>query len=128
MVIAIVAIGWFSLIPNLDLAQRDKEQGRDALEQLNELMAEARDAALAEDYPQLLRFHARTNVISWRKENNLILPWPITRVEVNGQEMTGPIVPFLIMRGGVSDSVRLVAHSELVFATNPLEAVFVQEE
>lgn len=122
IVLVIVGMGWFTLMPNLDLAGDDEA---DALSQVNSLVYRARTAAVADDTRQSLSIDFEEGAVFWgevRKE----LPAPVSSGHFNEQPLGGEGVEFFIYPEGFCDEVRLVLDNGMTLILDVLSARFVE--
>ncbi len=125
VVLAIIGVGWFTLVPNLDMV-RQEDQPMGPTDELNGFMGNVRKVALTEDQPQEIKVVYERNGLSWEKEFYR-LPLPLAGATVNG-EYLGEETSFFIYRSGVMDKVRLQFAGSVAMIGVPLECVFVYEE
>lgn len=122
IVLVIVGMGWFTLIPNLDLAG---DRSDDSLSQINSLIYEARTEAVVTDSPQYLFIDFKNGLVKW-EEQEVALPAEVTSGHFNEEPVGEDGVEFTIYPEGFCDEVRLVLSDGLALVLDPLSARFVE--
>lgn len=120
IVLLIVGMGWFSLMPNLDLAG-NKDEDRVSL--VNALVYEARNKAVETDSRQFVHINFEDGMVSWNEEEES-LPDTVSSGHFNEEPIAGDGVDFVIYPEGFSDEVRLVLTNGLTLVLDPLSVRF----
>lgn len=124
VVISIIGLGWFALLPNLDLADTNRA---DPLTQLNVFLDAARDKAMAMDQAQTLVLTVGKDLITWGEEE-FVLPSTLSHCEINGQIPSGLRYGFRIYPDGHMDQVSLELGAGQKLVGEPLKAAFRVED
>lgn len=120
IVLFIVGMGWFTLMPNLDLAGNNEE---DKVSLVNALIYEARTKAVETDTRQLVFINFEKGLVSWNGEETE-LPDTVTSGHFNEEPIGGEGVDFTIYPEGFSDEVRLVLSNGMALILDPLSVRF----
>jgi prepilin-type N-terminal cleavage/methylation domain-containing protein len=121
VVIVIFGLGWFAVLPNLDLA--GGRSGRGELEQVNVLLGRARTSALELGQTQLVTSTLGEETLAWNDEQ-ADLPSGISRATVNGLSPATPVFSCRFYPSGVSDALRLVLLDGTVLECRSLSGRF----
>lgn len=112
----IIGLGWFALLPRLDLAgQEDK----DKISSINALLDHAAEKASATHTFQKIILIPGQNYIQWEK-HALELPSILSRGEVNGIEITGVQSAFAVYPAGHMDELNLFLANGQQLRSRPL--------
>ncbi|WP_031482609.1 type II secretion system protein [Maridesulfovibrio frigidus] len=122
IVLIIVGMGWFTLMPNLDLAGDGEE---DALVQVNSFVYKARNRAVDTDSKQTLYIDFEEGFLQWGEEK-VSLPGKVLSGHLNEEPLDGEGVDFSIYPEGFSDEVRLVLEGGVTFSLDPLSVRFLE--
>ncbi|SMF34302.1 pilus assembly FimT family protein [Desulfovibrio gilichinskyi] len=122
IVLIIVGIGWFTLMPNLNLAG-SKE--KDSLNLVNAFIYKARSEAVETDSKQTLYIDFEKGLVKW-KDGEIALPGRIVSGHLNEEPLGGDGVDFSIYPEGFSDEVRLVFADGVTLSLDPLSVRFVE--
>ncbi len=122
IVLIIVGIGWFTLMPNLNLAG-NKE--KDSLNLVNAFIYKARSEAVETDSKQTLYIDFEKGLVKW-KGDEIALPGRVVSGHLNEEPLGGEGVNFAIYPEGFSDEVRLVFADGVTLALDPLSVRFVE--
>ncbi|WP_027720799.1 pilus assembly FimT family protein [Maridesulfovibrio zosterae] len=120
IVLVIVGIGWFTLMPNLDLAGNKEENH---INLVNALIYEARAEAVETDSRQYVFINFEDGFIQWGEEK-VSLPSSVSSGHFNEEPMSGDGMDFTIYPEGFSDEVRLVLSDGLTLMLDPLSVKF----
>ncbi|NDV27138.1 Tfp pilus assembly protein FimT/FimU [Desulfovibrio sp. JC010] len=120
IVLFIVGMGWFTLMPNLDLAG---DRGDDSLNQVNALIYEARTEAVTNDIRQYVYIDFENGLVKWNGEE-VSLPSAVSSGHFNEYPADEGGVEFTIYPAGFSDEVRLVLSDGLTVVLDPLAVRF----
>ncbi|CCO23257.1 prepilin-type N-terminal cleavage/methylation domain-containing protein [Maridesulfovibrio hydrothermalis] len=120
IVLVIVGMGWFTLVPNLDLAG-DKEA--DDISLVNALIYEGRAVAVSTDTRQTIYIGFEKGVVEWGDEV-ATLPASVSSGHYNEEPIDGDGVNFAIYPEGFSDEVRLVLSDGMTLVLDPLSVRF----
>ncbi len=120
IVLLIVGMGWFTLMPNLDLAG---DKGDDEVSLVNALIYEARGEAVDTDTRQIIEIDFENGIIRWGEEE-ASLPGSVSSGHFNEEPIDGEGVEFTIYPEGFSDEVRLVLANGLTLMLDPLSVRF----
>ncbi|MGE4298408.1 MAG: type II secretion system protein [Desulfovibrionaceae bacterium] len=104
IVLFIIGIGWFSLLPSLDVSRGAPED--EAAKELNAFLDTVRNVAVTEYKTQKLSIKVGGSFILWGKES-FSLPAAAARCVVNDLPPEGLDFSFRIYRDGIMDKVRL---------------------
>ncbi len=119
VVLLIFALGWFTLLPALSPSQ-DQEDGRE-LKEANELLLQARQAAMSKGVIQHLAVTRDKGVIQWG-EQSAQLPSSVSNWRVNGRTLLLSKTRFKIYPSGAMDELRLNLANGAVATSSPLLA------
>ncbi|MBI9112665.1 Tfp pilus assembly protein FimT/FimU [Maridesulfovibrio ferrireducens] len=122
IVLIIVGIGWFTLMPNLDLAGNGEE---DTLNLVNAFVYKARTDAVETDSRQTLYIDFENGILRW-KEEETALPGKVVSGHLNEEPLGGEGVDFSIYPEGFSDEVRLVFTDGVTLVLDPLSVRFLE--
>ncbi|OEU70961.1 MAG: prepilin-type N-terminal cleavage/methylation domain-containing protein [Desulfovibrio sp. S3730MH75] len=122
IVLVIVGMGWFTLMPNLDLAGDGDE---DALSQVNSFVYKARNIAVDTDSKQILYINFEEGFVQWG-EDQVSLPDKVLSGHLNEDPLDDEGVDFSIYPEGFSDEVRLVLEGGLTLILDPLSVRFLE--
>ncbi|WP_320171804.1 prepilin-type N-terminal cleavage/methylation domain-containing protein [Maridesulfovibrio sp.] len=120
IVLLIVGMGWFTLMPNLDLAGGKKD---DKVSLVNALIYEAKNKAVETDSRQIVHIDFESGEVRWNEET-AELPDPVSSGHFNEDPVGGEGVDFTIYPAGFCDEVRLVLSNGLAIVLDPLSARF----
>lgn len=120
IVLLIVGMGWFTLMPNLDLAG---DKGDDDISLVNALIYEARNEAVDSDSRQIIYVSFEKGLVRWNEEE-VALPDSVSSGHFNEEPIDGDGVGFTIYPEGFSDEVRLVFNNGLTLVLDPLSVRF----
>ncbi len=116
IVLFIVGMGWFTLMPNLDLAGDNEE---DKVSLVNALIYEARNKAVETDTRQIVYINFEKGAVYWNGEE-AELPDAVSSGHFNEDPIDNEGVDFTIYPEGFSDEVRLVLANGLTLVLDPL--------
>ncbi|WP_320173930.1 prepilin-type cleavage/methylation domain-containing protein [Maridesulfovibrio sp.] len=122
IVLFIVGMGWFTLMPNLDLAG---DRGDDSLSSINALIYEAKTEAVEKDSRQYVYIDFENGLLKWNGEE-VALPSEVSSGHFNEYPVDDSGIEFVIYPEGFSDEVRLVFVDGLTVALDPLSVRFVE--
>jgi len=120
IVLFIVGMGWFTLVPNLDLAG---DRGDDTLSMVNAFLYEARTEAVEKDLRQDVIVDFSKGKIFWNDEE-ISLPSRIVNGHFNESPVDEGEATFYIYPEGFSDEVRLVFGDGMTIVLDPLDVRF----
>ena len=120
VVVTIIGLGWFALLPNLDLADPDRA---DPLTRLNIHLDQVRNRAMALNRAQPLVLTAGKDLMIWGEEE-FVLPSTVSRCEINGGPPPGLRYNFWIYPDGHMDQVTIELGSGHTLTGDPLKAGF----
>jgi prepilin-type N-terminal cleavage/methylation domain-containing protein len=119
IVLLIVGMGWFTLMPNLDLAgDRD-----DSLSKVNALIYAAKNKAVESDFRQIVYIDFENGLVKWNAEE-ATLPSKVSSGHLNEEPLGDDGVEFTIYPEGFSDEVRLVFSDGMTVVLDPLAVRF----
>lgn len=125
-VLLIVALGWFTLLPRLDPA--DPAASRDRpLAEMNELLAQAARAALAQGRFQEALLDRRLGVVEWG-EKSIRLPSAVAECRINDQPCPAHEARFRVYAHGCMDKLALSLFSGERWVSADLSARMVHED
>ncbi len=122
IVLVIVGMGWFTLMPNLDLAG---DGDADVLSQVNSFVYKARNTAVDTDSKQILYIDFEEGFLQWG-EDQVSLPGTVLSGHLNEEPLDGEGVDFFIYPEGFSDEVRLVLEGGVTLSLDPLSVRFLE--
>lgn len=122
IVLIIVGIGWFTLMPNLNLAGNKEE---DILNRVNAFVYKARSDAVETDSKQVLYIDFEKGLLKW-KDDKIALPGRVVSGHLNEEPLGGDGINFSIYPEGFCDEVRLVFADGVTLALDPLSVRFVE--
>lgn len=120
IVLFIVGMGWFTLMPNLDLAG---DRGDDSLSTINALIYEAKTEAVESDSRQYIYIDFENGVLSWEGEE-APLPSEVSSGHFKDEPIEDKGVEFVIYPEGFCDEVRLVFSDGVTVVLDPLSVRF----
>ena len=120
IVLFIVGMGWFTLMPNLDLAG-DREE--DILSKVNAFMYEAKTEAVEKNLRQDIVVDFSQGKFFWNEEE-ISLPSRIANGHFNESPVDEGTATFYIYPDGFSDEVRLVFGDGMTIVLDPLDVRF----
>lgn len=120
IVLVIVGMGWFTLMPNLNLA---KNKDTDVLSRVNTLIYKARTIAIADDERQILSIDFKDGIISWDEEKEK-LPSEVSSGLYNDEPAGDDGIDFVIYPEGFCDEVRLVLNNGMTLWLDVLSGRF----
>lgn len=123
VVIFIVGIGWFSLMPNLEISKKNN----DPVDDMNKLLELASNAALANNSIEQLEIDLNKNSIKWN-EQTLSVPFDIKNVRVNSNDFTNNEdrhIIFSVYPEGFVDNIVLSISSGKELVSAPLLCKFI---
>ncbi|WP_319765349.1 prepilin-type N-terminal cleavage/methylation domain-containing protein [Maridesulfovibrio sp.] len=120
IVLFIVGMGWFTLMPNLDLAG---SRGDDSISEVNALIYEARAKAVESDSRQVVYIDFKNGLVKWNEEE-ATLPSKVSSGHLNEEPLGDDGVEFTIYPEGFSDEVRLVFSDGMTVVLDPLAVRF----
>lgn len=123
IVLLIIGLGWFTILPRLDMSQNGEEQ---PLQRANELLSEAVAKATSANTLQRIYLVSGGNQLEW-EESEVRLPASLSRAEINGEQATGRRHSFVIYPAGHMDEVELVLTDGTRLESNPLKAELRRE-
>lgn len=121
VVMAILALGWFSFLPSLNLADEDAAKG--PYHELNLLVEEARRKAVADYRTQVLELTLGGADVRW-EGRSAPLPEELSACTVNGRRYRGLVYPFRVYKTGTMDYVQMTMLSGERVASKPLTTTF----
>ncbi len=116
IVLAIVGLGWFTLLPRLDIAG-DRNQNQ--LEKVNALLLQAGQEALWTNSLQQINLSMGQDTVIWQEQEQT-LPAALSSAEVNGRRATSRQLAFFIYPGGHMDEVRLLLQNGQQLKARPV--------
>ncbi len=115
IVLLIIGMGWFTLLPRLDLTQ----ETNDPLHQINTLLeSAARTAQKTHSRQGIILFPGR-DFFEWN-DRKAQLPDVLSRAEINGKPMSGTRELFFIYPTGHMDELFFVLSNGSKFRSRPL--------
>ncbi len=123
VVLAIFGIGWFAILPNLNLLDRVKPDNS-ALDQVNAFMGEVRSQARNKGRIQRLVLVPGKKVMVWNA-TVYTLPSTVSRCLVNGRQYFDRPTEFRVYPAGSMDDVRITLDGGTVLSANVLNGEFV---
>lgn len=122
VVMAVVAMGWFMLLPRLDVARSGDAFTR-TLDAVNVQLDAVREAALRDGLPQTVEVALGEDTLRWR-DTEMTLPETVSRMLVNGENPGGLRMVFHIHPCGITDEVRVVLGNGAALKITPLSGHF----
>ena len=126
VVLVIFGIGWFAILPNLNLLDRMKPETT-ALDQVNSFMAEVRSQAMGKGLIQSLVLVPGKRTMVWNA-TQFSLPATVSRCLVNGRQYFDRPTVFRVFPEGSMDDVRITLDGGAVLSSNVLSAEFVTSQ
>ncbi|WP_321401381.1 prepilin-type cleavage/methylation domain-containing protein [Maridesulfovibrio sp.] len=120
IVLFIVGMGWFTLMPNLDLAGDSTD---DSLSSVNALVYAAKTEAVVSDSRQYVYINFENGLVRWDKEEASFSS-AVSSGHFNESPIDGDEVEFVIYPEGFCDEVRLVFSDGLTVVLDPLAVRF----
>ncbi|WP_291319819.1 prepilin-type N-terminal cleavage/methylation domain-containing protein [Desulfonatronospira sp.] len=119
IVLLIVGLGWFTLLPRLDMSDSSRQ---DSLYPVNELLRKAADEAAATNTLQRVHLAPGRDLLQWG-ELEARLPASLSRAEINKEQArgSGREASFLIYPAGHMDEVALVLVNGQHLRASPLD-------
>ncbi|MFN2267155.1 MAG: Tfp pilus assembly protein FimT/FimU [Desulfonatronovibrio sp.] len=117
IVLFIVGLGWFSLLPKLDLTQKHVS----TVEQINLLLESARQAAVNTNAHQRILLIPGQNFIEWNDQKQ-DLSAVLTSAMINSKPLTGSAEAFNIYPAGHMDELSFILSNGKKFKSSPLLA------
>lgn len=115
VVLLIVGIGWFSLLPRLDVW----ENNNSPLSELNSMISKAAHESMKSGLRQDIFFVSGQNYVKWGEQVQE-LPGYLSRVEVNDQPATGSRWSFSIYPAGHMDQLVMIMTDGVRLESQPL--------
>lgn len=103
LVLCIIGLGWFTLVPRLDMSDPSK---RDGLDQVNALLFQAGQEAIRSHARQKVSLNLGHAQMHW-KDQKAALPAQVSRVEINGRQVSGTNPAFTVYPTGHMDELLL---------------------
>lgn len=103
LVLLIIGLGWFTLLPKLDLGTPGEQ---DNLKQVNDLLFHAGLEAVRNHALQTVSCTLGQQEMHW-KGQTASLPAPLSKLEINGEQATGTKAVFRIYPTGHMDQLSL---------------------
>lgn len=122
VVLVVIGLAWFTLLPNLNLADRPRGQSG-AMQEANEMLSDVRDAAQKSDAQQFVYVGIGLNYLTWG-DRRASLPDSVSQCQVNGMSLPQSKGPFRVYPSGIMDEVRLVMADGSVAESNVLGVEF----
>lgn len=122
VVLVIFGIGWFAVLPNLNLLNSGPSRNLD-VERLNSFMANARAQAMRTHSIEQFTITPGERTIVWG-EKKANLPGAVSRCLVNGRQYFDRVMEFRVYPGGFMDEVRITLDGGQVLSANTLAAEF----
>lgn len=119
LVLLIIGLGWFSLVPNLDLNTAAEQ---DNLKQVNDLLLQAGQQAVRSNTLQAITCTLGEEALHW-KSQTAKLPAPLSRAEINGKQATGTKAVFRVYPTGHMDELSLRLSGGKHLQSRPLARV-----
>lgn len=120
IVLFIVGMGWFTLMPNLDLAG---DRDDDSLSTINALIYEAKTEAVVSDSRQYVYIDFKNRLLKWDGEE-VSLPAEVSSGHFNEEPIDDDGVEFIIYPEGFCGEVRLVFADGVTVVLDPLAVRF----
>ena len=105
IVLFIIGIGWFSLLPSLNLSRPARAEDA-VVKELNDFLLTVRDVAVTEYKTQKLTIKVGGSALLWGEES-FTLPGAAVRCKVNDHPSEGLDYSFRVYRDGIMDDVQL---------------------
>lgn len=122
VVLVIFGIGWFAVLPNLNLLNSGPSRNV-AVERLNTFLANVRAQAMRTNSIERFTLTPGERTLVWREEK-APLPGVVSRCLVNGRQYFDRVMEFRIYPGGFMDDVRITLDGGQVLSANTLAAEF----
>ncbi|WP_052507001.1 prepilin-type N-terminal cleavage/methylation domain-containing protein [Desulfonatronovibrio magnus] len=123
IVLLIFSLGWFALLPRLDLTRATP----DSWQTLNSHLTAIRQAAIESGVRQKISFAPGQDYFQWQDER-LRLSAPVSRIMVNSQQALSGPSNFFIYPTGHMDEVLLVLSTGESMRSEPLSCLMIQSE
>ena len=108
VVVVIIGLGWFLLLPRLNLVQGEKSHTR--LDTLNAFLAQIKTEAEGNQTIQRIYVSVGGEKLTWGNQV-YILPAPVSACRINGGTPPGLRYPFSVYPDGIMDSVQMELRS-----------------
>lgn len=115
MVLFIVGLGWFALLPRLDLTRKHTSTA----EQINLFLESARQTAVSTSTRQQILLIPGRSFLEWN-DHKQDLPAVLTRARINSKPVTGTDESFNIYPAGHMDELSFVLSNGQKFQSRPL--------
>ena len=122
VVLVIFSIGWFAVLPNLNLLTPDGKQNQ-PLERLNAFLAGVRLQATRTNSIERFSITPGESFLVWREEK-VRLPATVSRCLVNGRQFFDRVTEFRLYPAGNMDDVRITLDDGQVLSSNTLAGEF----
>lgn len=122
IVLVIVGMGWFTLMPNLNLAGG---KDTDVINRVNALVYKARTEAVVSDTRQTVSINFKDGTIQWA-DSREDLPAGVSSGHYNDQPVADTGIDFIIYPEGFCDEVRLVLRNGMTLMLDVLSGRFVE--
>lgn len=126
VVLLIVALGWFTLLPRLDPMNPSASQDR-PLAEVNDLLARAGSAALAQGRFQELRLERQAGRLLWGGEG-VRLPSAVAECRINDEPCPATEAVFRVYAHGGMDGLMIALFSGERWISAELAARLVQAD
>ncbi len=123
VVLIIFGIGWFAILPNLNLLDKTKTEDS-ALTRLNAFMTEARNQAMKTGSIERMVVIPGKKILSWGNDAT-VFPGVVSRCLVNGRQYFDRPTELRVYPSGSMDDVRIVLDGGTVLTANVLGVEFV---
>ncbi len=125
IVLLIIGLGWFTLLPRLDLSVSGSQ---DNISNINTLLAQAGEKAAATGTFQKIYLIPGLNYVEW-KQRRFELPSPLSSGEINGQRATREKFAFVVYPSGHMDELNLfLANGKQLRSIPLLREIMVVDE
>jgi Tfp pilus assembly protein FimT len=122
VVLVIFAVGWFAILPNLDL-MRATDSRNTGLEEFNTFVAQARLMAMKNNLVARLTVNPGRKAVAWDGAS-VNLPATVRNCVVNGRQFFDRPTEFRIFPEGSMDEVRITLDGGQVLRSNTLGGDF----
>jgi type II secretory pathway pseudopilin PulG len=120
VVMVIIGLGWFYLVPNLDLGRQKEDK---TLEEVNLFLGRVQTRASQKDLFQDVYLKQGASVLTW-EEQRAELPAPAISARLNGEAENPNGLKIKVYPSRVLDHVRLVLSNGQVLTSVPLMGEF----
>lgn len=123
VVLVIFGIGWFAVLPNIDLMNAS-DRRNPALEHLNDFLARVRLQAMHNATIEQFTVIPGQRYLRWAGGERIALPRVVSRCLVNGRQYFDREMVFRLYPSGSMDDVRITLEGGEVLSANTLDPAF----